>query len=402
MNLPGGVTLPASPVNREIARKMWEAKDRESDASSTNAKNAQMPENVTVRELLDELKNANADALRIREERDRERMKNAESEQALKDELNAERLERMKVQFDNEKRRMQLEMMNRELECQRMLEEEREELRKKAERRDAAGRDTGSCRSDSSDDDDDDGFECLPMSDPASDIIIDLLNSIKLEKKLRLENREGNQSVSTISGFYDTTVHRATGIESFVKERMPGSSLKYAFQRFRIAFHSKKKPGRKTMMACMVRAAYNLCVDLRPRIVTAVKKAASLDHAARLAAITDVKGNGTLKPLSAEYRMMPLDKLPGMVQLNSDECASDMIESFETLIFDYICFESDAAHKLLGAEQDWRNLDGRNHTDCDTLLYDESQAFEVCLGWNSNAVADDYRRFRNLIQISPA
>lgn len=89
------------------------------------------------------------------------------------------------------------------------------------------------------------------MSDPASDIIIDLLNSIKLEKKLRLENREGNQSVSTISGFYDTdtTVHRATGIESFVKERMPGSSLKYAFQRFRIAFHSKKKPGRKTMMA---------------------------------------------------------------------------------------------------------------------------------------------------------
>jgi hypothetical protein len=99
--------------------------------------------------------------------------------------------------------------------------------------------------------------------------------------------------------------------------------------------------------------------------------------------------------------MMPLDKLPGMVQLNNDECASDMIESFETLIFEYICFESDAAHKLLGAEQDWRNLDGRNHTDCDTLLYDESQAFEVCLGWNSNAVADDYRRFRNLIQISP-
>ena len=77
-----------------------------------------------------------------------------------------------------------------------------------------------------------DGFECLPMSDPASDIIIDLLNSIKLEKKLRLENREGNQSVSTISGFYDTTVHKATGIESFVKERMLGSSLKYAFQRF--------------------------------------------------------------------------------------------------------------------------------------------------------------------------
>jgi hypothetical protein len=35
-------------------------------------------------------------------------------------------------------------------------------------------------------------------------------------------------------------------------------------------------------------------------------------------------------------------------------------------------------------------------------LYDESQAFEVCLGWNNNAVADDYRRFRNLIQISPA
>jgi hypothetical protein len=102
---------------------------------------------------------------------------------------------------------------------------------------------------------------------------------------------------------------------------MLGSSLKYAFQWFRIAFHSKKKPGRNTMMACMVRAAYNLCADLRPRIVIAVKKAASLDHAARLAAITDVKGNGKLKHLSAECRMMPLDKLPGMAQLNSDECA---------------------------------------------------------------------------------
>ena len=50
------------------------------------------------------------------------------------------------------------------------------------------------------------------------------------------------------------------------------------------------------------------------------------------------------------------------------ECASDMIESFETLIFEYICFESDAAHKLLGAEQDWRNLDGRNHTDCGQIV----------------------------------
>jgi hypothetical protein len=46
-----------------------------------------------------------------------------------------------------------------------------------------------------------------------------------------------------------------------------------------------------------------------------------------------------------------------------------MIESFETLIFEYSCFGSDAAHKLIGAEQDWRNLDGRNHTDCDTLLH---------------------------------
>ena len=92
-----------------------------------------MPENVTVRELLDELKNANADALRVREERDRERMMNAESERALKDELNAERLERMKIQCDNEKRLMQIEMMNRELECQRMLEEQKEELRKEAE-----------------------------------------------------------------------------------------------------------------------------------------------------------------------------------------------------------------------------------------------------------------------------
>jgi hypothetical protein len=79
------------------------------------------------------LKNANADALRVREERDRERMMNAESERALKDELNAERLERMKIQCDNEKRLMQIEMMNRELECQRMLEEQKEELRKEAE-----------------------------------------------------------------------------------------------------------------------------------------------------------------------------------------------------------------------------------------------------------------------------
>lgn len=79
------------------------------------------------------MKNANADALRVREERDRERMMNAESERALKDELNAERLERMKIQCDNEKRLMQIEMMNRELECQRMLEEQKEELRKEAE-----------------------------------------------------------------------------------------------------------------------------------------------------------------------------------------------------------------------------------------------------------------------------
>jgi hypothetical protein len=88
------------------------------------------------------------------------------------------------------------------------------------------------------------------------------------EQKEKLRKEAGLQVKDAADRDTGRSDSSATGIESFLKERMPGSSLKYAFQRFRIAFHSKKKPGRKTMMACMVRATYNLFADLRPRIVT--------------------------------------------------------------------------------------------------------------------------------------
>ena len=112
VQLPSGTTLPASPQNREIARRMWEARASQNESSVSDSEqndDEQNDDKVTVRELLDELKRQTNEILRLKALNEQEKIDRLKSEQDNLIEMNAERIERLKIEHENERRRMQLE-----------------------------------------------------------------------------------------------------------------------------------------------------------------------------------------------------------------------------------------------------------------------------------------------------
>ena len=102
VELPGGVTLPASPVNKEIARKMWEASTGSEDSTAHDENESSTTGKATIAELLDETKCQNQELIRLREQNEQERMQGIRRE-------NAEKIERIKSEHECDKRRMQVE-----------------------------------------------------------------------------------------------------------------------------------------------------------------------------------------------------------------------------------------------------------------------------------------------------
>ena len=93
VELPGGVTLPASPVNKEIARKMWEASTGSEDSTAHDENESSKTGKATIAELLNEIKCQNQKLIRLREQNEQERMQGTRRERELEKELNAERIE---------------------------------------------------------------------------------------------------------------------------------------------------------------------------------------------------------------------------------------------------------------------------------------------------------------------
>jgi hypothetical protein len=406
VELPGGVTLPASPVNKEIARKMWEASTGSEDSTAHDENESSKTGKATIAELLNEIKCQNQKLIRLREQNEQERMQGTRRERELEKELNAERIERIKNEHECDKRRMQLENVNRELEHQRELDDERRKHDAEVTRMQTTGRNGdgdagGRGATESGEDDDDLELSQMSISDPATDIVLDLLNCLPLEKRLRNENKDGHPSVSTVTGFYDHTVSKDKELELIITDVMPGTSRRFNFSKFKTQFQSKRKPNAKTMLGCLVKAMHKLCPELRHKTTNAVKKAASLNHNERIVEIEKVKQNGRMKSLTSEHTALPLSQLPGMQEIKSIECSTEMINSFANLIIEHVCFESAAASKLLKAENEWEQMDGRQYTECDKLLSDENDLYDICKLWFPNGVADDFRRFRHLINISP-
>ena len=146
VKLPSGTTLPASPQNREIARRMWEARASQNESSVSDSEqndDEQNDDKVTVRELLDELKRQTNEILRLKALNEQEKIDRLKSEQDTLIEMNAERIERLKTEHENERRRMQLEHVNRELDHQRELDDERLKMQSELQKTADAYRNAG-------------------------------------------------------------------------------------------------------------------------------------------------------------------------------------------------------------------------------------------------------------------
>ena len=360
VELPGGVTLPASPVNKEIARRMWEASTGSEDSTAHDENGSSTTEKATIAELLNEIKCQNQELIRLREQNEQERMQGTRRERELEKELNAEKIERIKSEHECDKRRMQVENVNRELEHQRELDDERRKHDAEVARMQTTGQnrdgDTGRRgATESGEDDDNLELSQMSISDPATDVVLDLLNGLPLEKRLRNENRDGHPSVSTVTGFYDHTVSKDKELELIITDVMPGTSRRFNFSKFKTQFQSKRQPNAKTMLGCLVKAMHKLCPELRHKTTNAVKKAASLNHNERIVEIEKVKQNGRMKSLTSEHTALPLSQLPGMQEIKSIECSTEMINSFANLIIEHVfriscSFEVIESRKRMGAD----------------------------------------------------
>ena len=231
----------------------------------------------------------------------------------------------------------------------------------------------------------------MPLNHYAVDVVSDLVNCVPLEKMLRQESNAGTATVSTVAEMFDKTMEKTPQLKQMIVARAGGSNLEFVLKQFRMKLFSRKEPGDVTMMACLILAMDQFCTGLSHKVKTGVIKAASLVHSERMELISVVEDSGKLGPVPKEMKGMRLAELPGLIELFDGAVRKEFCSSFETLVMKYVCYEPDVPGKLRNAESRWSEFNGSKYSDCELLISDECNAFDVCTGWfDGNEVCSEY------------
>ena len=121
----------------------------------------------------------------------------------------------------------------------------------------------------------------LQMDDPAVDVVTDFSNCVILEPKLTSIDSVGNPRVSTTTELFYVTNEKSKDLNLILSQPAAGSSLESRLMKYRIAFHSQKRPGKLTMLTCLVRAVETHCLEQEQKLIAALKVAATMVHSDR-------------------------------------------------------------------------------------------------------------------------
>lgn len=239
----------------------------------------------------------------------------------------------------------------------------------------------------------------LPITDPAVNLVDEVVNLIPLDDHLRID-KPGNANVTTVSDLYNTTMKTATDLSQIVKGRPSHSSLRFALEKLKLSIRLRKQTGDAVAAGCIIQAAAIFCPELRYRLISALKMAASLCHLERLDILPQIVQQGKTLTIPTEMQSMTVEQLPGIAELVSNGWDSILVKSFEDLVLSYVCFDADVAEKLTASRALWQHVNAGNEKDCERYLFAENEAFESCTAWLGSAIVNDLDRFQNLLDKS--
>ena len=172
------------------------------------------------------------------------------------------------------------------------------------------------------------------------------------------------------------------------------------FAKLKLSIRSRKQTGDAVAAGCVIQATAILCPELRYRLISALKMAASICHSERLDVLPQVSQQGKTFMLTPEMQSMTVEHLPGIAELVVNNWDSELVQSFENLILSYVCFDAGVAQKLTMSRALWQNVNAGDETDCERYMFAENEAFESCTSWLGSNIVTDIDRFNHLMNNS--
>jgi hypothetical protein len=373
VTLPNGDSIPASPENRDVARRLWAEDNLTTPAENPENLNARFKTETerdpeTLKTEINDLRTENytrTENLRT----ENLRTENLRTENLRTENLRTENLERRdretaelrdRDQRTFEAERMQLkhdrELLDKDMYYMKMIQglhqQPQDQPRQKAPHLffDADPRDSR-----------------LSLRDPAVNTVFELLSIVNLPPNLINYKFD----IQTICDLFDKTLAKSETLRAIVDKRPQDSSLRFALSKFVNAFGVKRGLDSSTKNILKLLTLHELCPATHPKLQLGVRTACELTHSERLELLISVNESGKLRAIeNYNYSHSILD-LPGIQELmilDTEEKEQRAIKSLCDLVVDFVCFEGAAKRKLTVAVVNWRAFSARSATDCETVI----------------------------------
>lgn len=240
----------------------------------------------------------------------------------------------------------------------------------------------------------------LPIGHTAVNVVTELMGCAQLKSELH----RGNKNIHTIPRLYSHTLEKSPGLRSTIADRLEGSSLRSAVTEFKNAFKVDNDIDPSTMHWIAILAFRDQCEELRSKLEYAITIASALTHDERVAATLDAREKGRLPPVSDRYNKLSMRHQPGIKEMYDmgpqDEALA--IESFGNLLLEYMCYDSQARHKLKIAESRYDAFDATSETDVEIAIGMYEKQYKVCDSYLNHDFKTPKDKIKNLLQNCPS
>lgn len=406
---PTGAASPATPENRERARRLWndcKVTDKMTDADQFDPADAERevtddtpkknvtydPEDLKMKHAAD-MTRKERDAFgreqdkKMKEERERERER---QDAYMNDEKQAE-LGRERQETDLRERAIEVQERELKIRADWLDLQERELKLKELKRRDVTG-----VEEDSSDD------ECEPnLCDPSVDVLLMVSSWMTLPEDLQ---SYGRYKFTSYAELFEHLWKQYPALKNSFDCIAGGSSLDFALSKFKNALNGLKKFPKSARAILTLFALDTQDKGTVSKLRSGIKSALGIDHETRVKTIPLVKSSGALSAVTDKQKQLPVSKQLAIREMKSGEVSMNSAwKSFTTYVSAHVCFTAavEVRVKLAAAMRKHAAFDTTEYEDCNVLLDDLDSLFDACTSWKGAKIMDDFNRIQMLVPKLP-
>lgn len=177
----------------------------------------------------------------------------------------------------------------------------------------------------------------LPLNNPAVDVVTELMGCVELPEAVQNDKKD----VMTVTRLYEYALEKSVSLAEMVRDKLDGSSLRVALERFTNAFRAGRQVPNTILWFIKILCLKHQCPLLSSKLDMAIKYAGSVTHEVRLSQLSKIKATGDLPGLSQGQESKSMRELMGIAEMrnmaSSEEGAA--VESFGETVVSYMLFE---------------------------------------------------------------